>query len=61
MAEKITMFVGIILSVLIIVLPFILADRCPDCSGKLVDDDYDENIGRVVWTCKSCGKKWILY
>ena len=36
-------------------------DRCPDCGGKLIDNDYDENIGRVVWTCKKCGKKWILY
>ena len=36
-------------------------NRCPDCNGELVDNDYDENIGRVVWTCKKCGEKWILY
>ena len=42
--------------------PVIFSDgRCPDCKGKLIDDDYDENIGKVVWTCKKCGKKWILY
>ena len=61
MSEKITMIVGVIISVVVLVLPFVLADRCPDCGGKLVDNDYDENIGKVVWTCKKCGQKWVLY
>ncbi len=61
MLEKIVMIVGIIGSVIVLVLPFILVDRCPGCGGKLVDNDYDENIGKVVWTCKRCGEKWVIY
>lgn len=61
MLEKIVMIVGIIGSVIVLVLPFILVDRCPDCGGKLIDNDYDENIGKIVWTCTKCGQRWILY
>ena len=61
MLEKIEIVIGILGTVTLIVLPFLLVDRCPDCKGKLVDNDYDENIGKVVWTCTKCGKQWILY
>jgi uncharacterized protein with PIN domain len=47
--------------VLLMVVVHFNINRCPDCHGKLVDNDYDENIGRVVWTCEKCGEKWILY
>ena len=47
--------------VLLTVVVHFSINRCPDCNGKLVDNDYDVNIGKVVWTCKKCGKKWILY
>ena len=47
--------------VLLMVVVHLSINRCPDCGGKLVDNDYDENIGRVVWTCTKCGERWILY
>ena len=50
--------IGIIITIIVVIHG---CDRCPDCGGKLIDDDYDENIGKVVWTCKKCGKKWVLY
>ena len=61
MIEVIDTVLGILVTVALLVIPFILVDRCPDCKGKLVDNDYDENIGKVVWTCTKCGQKWITY
>lgn len=51
--------IGIIITIIVVI--YRSDDRCPYCKGKLIDDDYDENIGRIVWTCKKCGQKWILY
>lgn len=59
MIEKIEIIMGLIFSAALLIIPFV-GDRCPDCKGKLVDNDYDENIGKVVWTCKRCGKKWVI-
>lgn len=60
MIEKIEIVIGILIGIALLVIPFI-EDRCPDCKGKLIDNDYDENIGKVVWTCTKCGKRWIIY
>lgn len=60
MKDVIISIVGVLIGIVLLVIPFI-RDRCPDCKGKLVDTDYDTNIDKVVWTCKRCGKKWILY
>lgn len=48
-------------AMVIFILVFLPDARCPSCGGKLIDDDYDKNINKVVWTCKKCGEKWILY
>jgi len=61
MIEKIVMIIGIIGGIILLVIPFILSDRCPDCKGKLIDNAYDENIGKIVWTCTKCGQHWIFY
>ncbi len=62
MIGNIIAIVGGVIGIIIITIVVIHScDRCPDCKGKLIDNDYDENIGRIVWTCKKCGQKWILY
>jgi uncharacterized protein with PIN domain len=60
MSEVVTIIIGILVGITLLVIPFI-KDRCPDCKGKLIDNDYDENIGKVVWTCTKCGKRWIIF
>lgn len=50
--------IGIVVTLIVVIFSI---DRCPYCNGKLIDDDYDGNIGKVVWTCKKCGSKWVLY
>ncbi len=60
MLEKIGIVIGILVSIALLVIPFI-GDRCPECKGKLIDNDYDKNIGKVIWTSTKCGKQWILY
>lgn len=59
MTEVIDIVLGILVTIALLVIPFI-GDRCPDCKGRLIDTDYDVNIGKVVWTCKRCGKKWVI-
>lgn len=61
MIENIIAVIVGVIGVAIILIVIFHQDRCPDCGGKLTDDDYNENINRVVWTCKKCGSKWILY
>lgn len=53
----IIILLGIVITLLVALLGHC---RCPDCSGKLIDNDYDEIIDKTVWTCQKCGKKWIL-
>ena len=59
MIEVIDTVLGILVTIALLVIPFI-GDRCPCCGGKLVDNDYDENIDKAVWICKRCGKKWVI-
>lgn len=61
MIGNIMAIVGVIGIIVTLIIVIFSDGRCPDCKGKLIDDDYDENIGKVVWTCKKCGQKWILY
>ena len=61
MVENVIATIMGVIGIAIILIVVFHQDRCPHCGGKLVDNDYDENIGRVVWTCKKCGKKWVLY
>ena len=58
MTGSIIIIVGAIVTLIILIFS---KTRCPHCGGKLTDDTYDENINKVVWTCKKCGDKWILY
>ena len=60
MMDVIIAIIGILVGIVLLVIPFI-GDRCPDCKGKLIDNDYDENIGKVIWTCTKCGKQFVLY
>lgn len=55
MIKVIATVLGILVTIVLLIIPFI-GDRCPDCKGKLVDNAYDENIGKVVWTCTKCGQ-----
>ena len=57
MIGSIIVIVGAIITLIIVIC---CNARCPDCGGKLVDNDYDTNINKVVWTCKKCGSKWVL-
>lgn len=60
MFENIVIIIGIIGIIVLLIIPFI-GYRCPDCKGKLIDNAYDENIGKIIWTCTKCGHQWVMY
>ena len=48
MIENIFAIVGVVV-IVIALTPIIFRDvTCPHCGGKLIDNDYDTNINKVV-------------
>lgn len=55
--------VGVIVCVVVILLvlflPRLSGDKCPECKGRMIEEMYDMSLGKTVYRCTKCGQLFV--